>query len=473
MVDIPLPTSTTKDSPQRGGSGRLVNAILEQLPDGRVIRKRAPGLVQFTTSASASIHCRGMLSVDDATLLILYDGVLEVCDAAGVSTALGPLVGSDVATMARNLKTPTPDIVIVADNLAYEATTGSAPIPYTDATIGNPNSVCYGDGYFFFTYPNGECQASALNGTALNPLDAIQVNSSPSQLLRGVYFAQTLFLFTEETIEAWTDTANPTGFPFSRVSVIKRGLIHHAAIAGYEAKFTSTLIFVGNDDIVYLLRGYEPVRISTSDIERRISNLADKTTLRACVYMSEGHAIWQLTSSDFTLCYDITNSYWLERDSLGQSFSRIEVGVYAFGGWLVGDHATGLVGRVSANAFSEYGQTLTYTVQSLPVDKFPAYTIVRRADFNFIVGVGLAPTTDPADPVTDYAVDPQVNISWSDDGGASFTMPLLRSLGKIGDNIQSVTVLRSGQAKRYGRVWRVSVSDPVYVGLFAANMDQR
>lgn len=472
MVDIPLPVSTTKDSPQRGGSGRLINAILEQLPDGRVIRKRAPGMFQFTTSASASFHCRGMLLVDDDNLLILYDGILEVCDAAGVSTALGPLGGADVATMARNLKTPTPDIVIVANNIAYEATTTGAPVPYTDATIGNPNSVCYGDGYFFFTYPNGECQASAINDVVLNPLDAIQVNSSPSLLLRGVYFAQTLFLFTEETIEAWTDTANPTGFPFSRVSVIKRGLIHHAALAGYEPGFTSTLIFVGNDNIVYLLRGYDPIRISTSDIERRISNLADKTTLRACVYMSEGHAIWQLTSSDFTLCYDITNSYWFERASLGQDFSRIEVGVYAFGGWLVGDHATGLVGRVSANTFSEYGETLTCTVQSLPVDKFPSYTIVRRADFNFIVGVGLAPTIDPVDPVTDYAVDPQVNISWSDDGGASFTMPLLRSLGKIGDSIQSVTVLRSGQAKRYGRVWRVSVSDPVYCGLFSATMEQ-
>ena len=473
MVAIPLPNGTSKDRPQRGGSGALVNAILEQLPDSRVIIKRAPGMAQFTTSASASIHCRGMLRVTDTAVLILYNNVLEVCDNTGVSTALGPLTGSDVATMARNLKSPTPDIVVVAENIAYVATTTSAPVPYPDATIGNPNSVCYGDSYFFFTYPNGECQASAVNDVTLNPLDAIQVNSSPSQLLRGVYFAQTLFLFTQETIEAWTNTANPTGFPFSRASVIKRGLLHHAAVAGFEPGFPASLIFVGNDNIVYLMRGYEPVRISTSDIERRIASLSDQTTLRACVYMSEGHAIWQLSSSDFTLCYDVTNSYWFERRSVGMEFSRIESSVYAFGKWLVGDYATDLVGVISANVFDEYGTTLTWQCQSYPVDAFPAYRIVARADFNFVAGVGIAPTTSPYSPVTDYAVTPIVRVSWSDDAGASFKMPVQRELGEIGNNKRSITVLRSGQATRYGRVWRLEVSDPVYVGIFSGTMDTK
>ncbi len=472
-VEIPWPTSTTKDEPQRAGSGQLINAILEQLPDGRVIRKRAPGMRQFTTSASGATHCRGLILADSQTMIAVYDNQVESFTTAGVSTALGPLVGTGIVTLAKNRKTPVADIVACTTSAAYTLTTTGAPVPYPDADVGVPNSVCFGDGYFFFTRGNGTCIASAINDTAINPLDVTLVNSSSSELLRGVFFAQTLFLFTRETIEAWVNTANPVGFPFSRSAVIPRGLANYAAVAGFEKNFAATLIFVGSDNIVYLMQGYSPYRISTSDVERRIQNVADKTTLRACVYMSQGHAIWQLTSSDFTLCFDVTNSYWFERTSKEMAFSRIESAQSDGSDWLVGDYATGKIGVVSADAYDEYGDTLTYRVQSFPVSNFPQRMVVRKTDFNFIAGVGLTPNTTPYDPSTDPYADPQALFSWSDDGGASFTMPLQRSLGKIGNNIRVAVVLRSGQPTRYGRVWRVEVSDPVYVGLLGGTMESR
>lgn len=472
-VTIPWPTSSTKDQPQRGGSGQLINALMEQLPDGRVNRKRAPGIASFGQSVSGAIHCRGLIQANSAQLLAVYNDTVEVIGADGIATALGSLAGYGVVTLAKNIKFPVPDIVCVQPGTAYTLTPSAAPQPYPDIDVGSPNSVCYGDGYFFFTYGSGECQASAVNGTAINPLDRIKVNSSASELKRGVFYSQTLYLFNNETTEAWTDTANPTGFPFSRSAVIPRGLANYSAVAGFDSGFTSTLIFVGSDNIVYLMRGYDPIRISTSDIERRISNVADKTTLRACVYMSEGHAIWQLSSSDFTLCFDVTNTYWFGRNSAGLEFSRIESSAAMFGGWIVGDYATGKLGRISANTFSEYGAALNWIVQSLPSDAFPSRTIVRKVDFNFIVGTGTTPTSEPIDPETDWTADPQVMVSWSDDGGASFSMPLQRSLGKVGNSINVVTVLRTGQTTRYGRVWRIEVTDAVYVGLLGGTMEQR
>lgn len=470
-VEIPWPTSTSQDRPQRAGSGQLVNALLEQLPDGRVIRKRAPGMSQVGTSTSGAAHCRGMILANTSDMLVVYDNLVELLTAGGSSTTLGSLSGTGIVTLAKNRKTPTPDIVCCTQTAAYVLSASSAPVPYPDADVGAPNSVCFGDGYFFFTYGSGQCIASAINDTAINPLDTILVNSSSSELLRGVYFAQTLFLFTRDTTEAWIDTANPTGFPFSRSAVIPRGLANYAAVAGFEKNFTATLIFVGSDNIIYLMKGYEPYRVSTSDIERRIANVADKTTLRACVYMSEGHAIWQLSSSDFTLCFDVTNSYWFERKSKGMEFSRIESAQADASGWLVGDYATGKIGRVSANAFSEYGDELRTRIQSFPVSGFPQRRVVRKVDFNFIAGVGLTPNSTPYDLAIDPYSDPQAIISWSDDGGASFTMPIQRTLGRIGDNIHVATILRSGQATRYGRVWRIEVTDPVYVGLLGGTME--
>lgn len=469
---IPWPTSTTKDVPQLGGSGQLVNAIMEQLPDGRINRKRAPGVATFGQSSSGAVHCRGMILANSSQMLVVFNDAIELLAPDGSMSALGVINGNGLVTLAKNIKSPIPDIVCVAGTTAYLVTTTAAPIPYPDPNIGSPNSVCFGDGYFFFTYGSGQCLASPVNNaTPLNPLDSIIVNSSSSELLRGVFFAQTLFLFNRDTTEAWVNTANPLGFPFTRSAVIPRGLINNNAVAGYEYEFASTLIFVGSDNVVYLMRGYDPVRISTSDIERRISNVADKTTLSACVYMSEGHAIWELSSSDFTLCFDVTNTYWFERQSNGLNRSRIEVAQSGFGSWIVGDYQTGIIGQISANTFTEYGDTFTYRVQSFPVKRFPIRQIVRKADFDFMSGLGLTPNATPYDPVLDPYANPQVMISWSDDGGASFTMPLQRSLGSVGEYNKVVTLLRTGQATRFGRVWRVEVSDPVYVGLLGGTME--
>ena len=62
-------------------------------------------------------------------------------------------------------------------------------------------------------------QASAINDTAIDPLDFIKVNGNPGGLLRAMPFGE-LYLFGSNTIEPWQNTANPTGFPFTRVKVI-------------------------------------------------------------------------------------------------------------------------------------------------------------------------------------------------------------------------------------------------------------
>lgn len=471
MVAIPLPVSSSKDDPARAGRGRMVNVLMEQMGDGAVNYKRMPGIAPFAASGSGSKHCRGLISANQDALLVVFDNFVESIDANGVSTSVGALDGSALVSMAINNKQPQGDIACITEVGAFLLSPTAAPIPYPDPTIGDPNSVCFLDGFFFFTYGNGECQASAINDTALNPLDAIQVNSSSDGLLKGVAFAQTLFLFTPSTIEAWTDTANASAFPFSRAAVIPRGLYSATAVAGMERDFMSTLIFVGNDNNVYTMQAYSPVKISTADIARRIGKVVDRTSMQACVYMSEGHAIWQLTSTDFTLCYDATNSVWLERDSYGQLFSRISCGCSAFSGWMVGDAATGNVGRISADVYDEYGAALVWELDSLPVDEFPAKEIVPRVDFNFVVATG-TPTGigDIAPDPAPLGTNPKVMISWSDNGGASFKQPLQRELGTIGHDGQVVSILRSGQTTRYGRVWRLRVSDPVYVGLLSGTM---
>src|ERR1700730_4628638 len=94
----------------------------------------------------------------------------------------------------------------------------------------------------------------------------------------------------------------------------------------------------------------------------------------------------------------------------------------------------------------------------------PSRLVVPRADFNFITGTGRS------DGLSQTSTDPIVDISWSEDGGATFKMPIQRALGRGGKNGQVGAVLQTGQTSRYGRVWKLKVSDPVYVGLLSATM---
>jgi hypothetical protein len=74
--------------------------------------------------------------------------------------------------------------------------------------------------------------------------------------------------------------------------------------------------------------------------------------------------------------------------------------------------------------------------------------------------------TDVTSPTT--AIDPQVAISWSDDGGLTWGNPLLRSLGQQGMGKTVVDLIRCGVSSRYGRRWRIDFTDAVNAPFMSA-----
>lgn len=451
----------------RTSSSRLINCILEQLQDGTINHKRAPGLKRFITSAGGNVHTRGMIAANSNTLIVVYDDHVEsvaYSDGATVATAGGTLSGSDLVSMARN-NAATPDVVCVSpENGAFVIDATGAVSLYPDPNVGAPKSVCFGDGYFFFTYGDGSCIASDLNDTAIDPLNSIKAESQSGPILRGVFFKGLLFLFTQSTIEVWQDTANPTGFPFSRAAVIQRGLMAPNAVAGWEDRFPAQLMWVGPDNIVYKMVGYEPTRLSTHDVEHDLQKLADKTDVRCFVAMNNGHPFFYVKSSEFTWAYDLLTSTWQERHSYGFTRWRGEQSVFMWDDWVIGDELTGYGFRLDNMTYAEDTSVLVWDVTSQPAKGFPNRYAVARADFDFVAGMGVT----GGDPLQEG--DPQVMVSWSDDGGATFNYPLMRKLGKAGRYGERVTVLRAGQATSYGRQWRLQISDPVYVGLLGGDM---
>lgn len=469
MVEILFPISTAPGNRPGEGAGRLINAYAEKLQDGaraQFARRRSPGLTAMAASEYDSMrgmhYYNGNLFIAQAERLLYVSLVL----GAFVITDVGLLPGTGRVTFARNNKAPIPDILCITENDVYVITTGAPPVSLGDGDLPQPMTGCFLAGYFIFPIRDGRFFFSGINDTTISALDFGKAESRPGGIFNAVPYGEMLLVCGPSFLEFWQNAGNATGSPFSRAATYTGvGLASTFAIAGFEEGF-SNIVFVGSDNGVHMLTGgYTPTKISTPDLDRLIEKVSDKTTIDVTVGVTSGHGWVAITAPTFTWVYETQTGLWHERKSYLMPNWRAVCSASAFGGWVVGDRVTGQVWMLDVNAHKEGLEPLVMSVFSQPASGFPNRVVIPRADFDFIVGQGLVTGDEPID------TDPVVLISWSDNGGADFGVPLQRKLGPLARYGSRVTVNRSGMAGPYGRVWRLDISDPVFVSLLSGQMD--
>lgn len=468
MVAINFPLSTAPGARPAEGGGRLINAFAEPLsgggPGDYVIRRSAGLSLRFETGEG---FCRGRLEVNGALYLVQGDRAYYVTSPGGgifSVTDIGQIDGEGPVTIARNSAAPTPDVLCVTTAATYVLTSSSVT-QLDEPDLPAPIDITFVDGYFMFATGGGQIYASGLNDTTVGALDFARPDARADRLLRVISFRGELFAFKSSSIQPYYNAGNPEGFPFSPRQMIPRGLAGPWAIAGFEPGWTNELIWVGDDNVVYVLEGYTPRPISTPDLERLIKTVPDKRDLQASVYRIGGHAFWVLSSPDWTWEFNTITAQWNERKSANRERWKATGAVFAFGEWIATVCSEGRAYAVSEEAQSEGNERLRFEVWSAQAPAFPNRVAVPRASFAFTVGQGLAPGEVPIE------TDPSVVISWSNDGGVTWASPLVRALGAQGKYHQQVTVHRTGMTGTQGRMWRLWCSDPVYIGLLGGDMD--
>lgn len=460
MSAIPFALTSSPGSLPGEGKGRLINAYAEK--DGkRVSWKPTPGLIASTDMGLAGP--RGMKDVK-GLLYAAYPGCLMTRSASGAKTALtGNLVGSTPITIAHNNRGTGVQVVVVdVDNGAFIATPTSV-IPYNDADLPQPNSVCFIDGFFIFTTRQGGIWATDLNDTVINALSFASAEAKPDGFLRGIAYGGQFYGLGEESLEIWQN-AGTSPFPLSRSTVIPVGLASSHAVAGDADGWAGPLIFAASDSTVRLLAGYEPQIISTADVERAIAGLADKTELRAEVYTVRGNMFWSLSCNSWTWVYNVTTSLWHEVKSYGAARWRIGPVIKSGGKWIGADIDGTKLYTIDENTRFEGDGPLIATLISENIINFPDRAAISRADFHMVVGTGIVTGGDLT------ATAPRLAVSWSDDGGATFGAPLHREIGQQGAYRNRVQVNRCGLMSRNGRCWKIEYSDPRPFVFFGGDM---
>lgn len=466
MAHIPFPLSSSPGATPQESAGRLINCYAEPLgkvvgadkatAPPAVVWRKCPGLSLFAASG-AQTGFRGALNLDNTTLYAAWSGKVTRFTSGGVETVLtGTLTGTEKVFWARNNKT-TPDVVCVAPGTGAFTVTTAAVSAFADVDVGAPNSVGFMDGYFIFTWGDGTLIASGLNDVTVATTDKTKAQSKPGGLIRGLPFNGQYYAFGPTFGEVYNNTANPTGFPFTRSYVIQRGLASPYAIAGHEDGFGSSLVWVADDNSVVQGNGTpNPLKISPPDLDRLIAAVTTKSTLEAFVYIAQGHPKWVLKCPAWCWEFDLGSQKWNERKSYLVDTWRAVASCYCFGKWIVGDAALGRLLYVSDTAYDEYGSPLEFHIESGPVRNFPSRTKVPRADFDFVTGVGNASGSDPTD------TDPQVGITWTQNLGVTWGNEMVRNLGRQATPTE-VTVLRTGQTGVQGRRWRLKATANVKI----------
>lgn len=495
-VSVPFPVSALPGRRPGEGQGDLLNVYARKVGD--LIRwQRVPGTRRFTPPmigpSFSTFFPRGQLVVDNF-LVSVWGTKVTLTTPNGSVTVMGgvPLPGTGPVTLARNMRSdPMPQVVAVADGDAYLINIATNVVEdYPDsseltASLTPVSSVDYYSGYFVFSRPNGYIVASELQSVDYLTLSEARAEANPDGLLRMFASQPILLACGVSSIEVYQDVGS-SPFPFQRVTVIPCGLLGTWAIAGGTSQWDRPLCFVANDRTVRQLNGSDPVIVSTEDVVADIEAAVvagQAQYLYAQTYTHGPNAIWSLSSPDWTWEYNLSTAGWHRRQSYHPDSPTPERvpwrGYFATlfdHRWMAQDVIDGGLIEVTVAAQAEpsikrmrpsgpAGVPVETTLQaplvarceSGPAKEMPANIRMAVIYLDFTVGFDIL-----------TAPEPVVMVSWSHDGGATWSNPLERRIGGKGEYRTLVTLRQTGRSSHHGMRLRWECVDPVPIAFHGA-----
>jgi hypothetical protein len=470
MTGVPFPLLSAPGRHPQASGGRLINCYPEKLSTTAAVQyayPRVPGLINFATTSGNNF--RGGIFVGSFLYVVNGASVYQIAQNGTVVQYANSVPGSGPVFLARD-NAAVPDIVIVAPGVGAFVldTVGNAVNNYPDANVNNqgtPNAVDFLKGFFFFTYGNAKTQASGVNNTSIDTTMFATAESKPDTLYRPIPLGNgQLLLCGSNSIEVWGG-ANTTGYPFSYISTINRGVIGPYAINGAQDGFGKGIFFVSDDLKTYTLNGYTPQLISSTDVDLAVKHETNKTAIRLGTYVASGHGFVCISGSNWTWEYEVDAGSWHERQSYQQTSWRGTQPVMAWNNaWYCGDMLSGAVLRIDGDVHDELGQPLRIRIETGPFGQFPQQVRINTIELLCTKGVGIATGIDP------QQTEPAIEIQISRDGGQSWSNPRPVKIGR-----QALTDLRVrssiwGQAEVQGVRWRFSEASAVPFLFMTADM---
>lgn len=379
----------------------------------------------------------------------------------GIHTALGTIPGSDkcIFTGIGN------DIVTIANRQAF-IWNGSTLTQVTDTDLQSPDSATTLNNQVIYDGENDQFGVSDVgDASSIFGLNYARAESKPDDLVRVYAFNQLLYLFGDETVEPWWNSGVGKP-PFDRVEggIIESGL---GGIYGVSNN-KKYIYFFNNRQELVRLQGTSESSITPEAIKREFENYERTDDVIVWCMQLRGQEMVAVTfpRANRSWVY-IEDGQWFEWSS-GAFGKRNKANSYAFvyNKHLVEDFANGNIYELDFDIYTENNDPIIRLRDSAPLDSQLLFqvpnkrVVMNRLVVNLDRGVGT---------ITGQGIDPVVMLSFSDDGGKTFTTENWAKTGRLGDFKYGVEYSCLGSF--FQRIIRLRVSDPVYWNIISIATD--
>lgn len=317
-----------------------------------------PGLREYMRLGDRPI--RGLRNVE-GTLFAVCGNDLHQVSTKATSTVRGQIPGVGRVQMAHNQITGGNELLLVnGQSTGYVWNTAkNTYLRITDDGYPGARAADYLDSYLLQVEPFGRFwfHSQLSNALDYNTLDRYESEASPDKIVTLVVSQFEVIVFNETTTEFFYNAGGTTGTFQNKRVLIDRGCASGDTVQNLD----NSVLWLGNDGVVYRLNGYQAVPISTGPVQ---SAIRDNNWKQAFAFTWEDgkHKVYYLTFPDGkTWGYDVVTGVWHRRQSFGFERWRLNHVVRWNGMWIGSDFQDGRLWILDSDYPFEGGQPLVRT----------------------------------------------------------------------------------------------------------------
>jgi outer membrane lipoprotein-sorting protein len=446
----------------------MINYFYEKNIDGESIVS-TPGSTSLVVPKSGEV--RGAIEYNDKAYFVIGNTFYEV-NSAGTATSRGTLnTSTGRVSMAHNglRNSANQQIMIVdgSDGWIYDNSASTLTV-ISDADFTDSTSVVFIDGYFIFAQKDSDrfWLTSSYDGTTIAATDFETAEGDPDDIQALIADQRELFVFGKRTLEVWYNSGD-TNNTFQR---FQGGFKQTGCVAKFSpARVDNNIYWLSRDErghgqVVKMGEGYSPQVISTPSIAYQFSTYSTIEDAFAYAYQHEGHEFYVITfpTAKKTWVYDASTQQWHERghtiDGTFPNRERYNCHVFAFGKHLFGDYINGTIYKLDATVGTIDGTRIPRERTTQTVGEEEKRIRISSLQLDMQEGIG-----DP-----NVSTDTSMWMSWSKDGGHTFSDEISRTAGEAGQYALRLMWRRLGHARNWTFKLRTWTPKPhVLKGLYA------
>ena len=364
-------------------------------------------------------------------------------------------------------------IVVPGDRVWKYSTDTNAITQVTDSNITGALSVDFIDNFFIYTFADFTTVSNPGDGSTANGLDRIGEETLPDAMVRDFVFEEVIYRCGTRSVVGWY----VTGVGSPPIDKLQGRIFNVGLAAPYSiAKTDEAFYWLGDDFAIYRAQAGSKQRISTDAISNEIQKYSRVDDAIGHTFTMEGQNFYALTfpsgNKTFINNEELGENGWFELSSgvngphENSKYQGTSI-ISAYGKNLVADELNGNVYELDLDTYMNNGLPLQRirVTQEVNGDLLGAKgKRVQMSSLKIIMesGVGL---------IAGQGDNPRIIIEYSDDGGRSWNAGSWPRVGRLGEFTLQVEWDNLGSF--YGRIFRISTTDPVNYSIFTATIDLR